>query len=57
MASLLRPARDLAENWDRDVAAELDAYLNHIEGIHKSTDISDEGHERRELDFVEAALL
>ncbi|KIZ05576.1 hypothetical protein MNEG_2383 [Monoraphidium neglectum] len=51
-AYLLQPIRDLAANWDIDIAAELEEYLEELEGI--SFAIEDCGPS---LNFAEAALL
>lgn len=49
---LLQPIRDLAANWDIDIAAELEEYLEELEGITFA--IEDCGPS---LNFAEAALL
>lgn len=51
-AELLRPIRDLAQNWAIDVAAELEDYMEELELIKVSFD---EG--QTELNFAEAAML
>ncbi|GBF92762.1 condensin-2 complex subunit H2 [Raphidocelis subcapitata] len=51
-AYLLQPIRDLAANWDIDIAAELEEYLEELEGITFA--IEDCGPS---LNFAEAALL
>lgn len=51
-AYLLQPIRDLASNWDIDIAAELEEYLEELEGITFA--IEDVGPS---LNFAEAALL
>lgn len=51
-AYLLQPIRDLAANWDIDIAAELEEYLEELEGITFA--IEDCG---TSLNFAEAALL
>ncbi|KAI8476661.1 MAG: hypothetical protein J3K34DRAFT_516252 [Monoraphidium minutum] len=51
-AYLLQPIRDLASNWDIDIAAELEEYLEELEGITFA--IEDCGPS---LNFAEAALL
>lgn len=53
MTNLFKPAKDLAENWTIDVAAELDAYLNQLETANREFDEDAPA----ELNFVEAALL
>lgn len=51
-AYLLQPIRDLAANWDINIAAELEEYLEELEGITFA--IEDCGPS---LNFAEAALL
>jgi hypothetical protein len=51
-AYLLQPIRDLAANWDIDIAAELEEYLEELEGITFA--VEDCGPS---LNFAEAALL
>lgn len=51
-AYLLQPIRDLAANWDIDIAAELGEYLHELDGI---TFAIQEGGPA--LNFAEAALL
>eukprot|EP00946_MAST-07B_sp_MAST-7B-sp1_P000475 g475.t1 len=53
---LLKPIRDLAENFSIDLAAELEDYLEELEGIEIS--FHDEASDAtRTLNFAEAALL
>jgi condensin-2 complex subunit H2 len=47
-AELLRPIRDLAQNWNIDVASELEDYMDELEDIKISFD---EGE--TELNFAE----
>ena len=55
-AHLLKPIRDLAENFSIDLAAELEDYLEELEGIEIS--FHDEASDAtRTLNFAEAALL
>jgi len=49
---LLQPIRDLALNWDIDVASELEQYLDEIEGVEFQFEGTAET-----LNFAEAALL
>ncbi|XP_031572907.1 condensin-2 complex subunit H2-like [Actinia tenebrosa] len=49
---LLQPIRDLTKNWDIDVAAQLEEYLNEIEKIQISFDGG-----KTTMNFAEAALL
>lgn len=56
MTNLLKSAKDLAENWTIDVAAELDTYLRQLESTQGTVDDDDENHPN-ELNFVEAALM
>ena len=49
---LLKPIRDLARNWDIDVASELEDYTREISEISFSFEGGDGG-----LDFAQAALL
>jgi len=63
--SLLEPIRDLAKNWDIDVASALEDYLEELEGI--SITLGDElrsavtdplaGDDSDTVNFAEAALL
>jgi len=48
---LLQPIKDLAETWNIDIAAELEQYLEELEGI----EMTFEGLQK--LNFVEAALV
>lgn len=50
--ALIQPIRDLASNWDVDIAEELDEYLEELDHIRISLD---QGHSH--LNFAEAALL
>eukprot|EP00884_Botryococcus_braunii_P002422 jgi/Botrbrau1/12180/Bobra.0186s0088.1 len=50
---LLQPIRDLAANWDVDIAAELEEYLEALENVSFSFDGSGE----TSLNFAEAALV
>jgi len=50
-ASLIKPIRDLAENWDVDIAHTLEDYLDDLEEIRLS--VEGQGN----LNFAEAALL
>jgi hypothetical protein len=61
-AHLLQPIRDLAVNWDVDIAGALEEYLEDIEGI--TITLGDElrsavsnGEELESINFAEAALL
>ena len=49
---LLKPIRDLARNWDIDVAAELEDYTAEISAVSFSFEGGEGG-----LDFAQAALL
>ena len=49
--SLLKPIRDLSENWSIDIAQELESYLDELGDIQVSFGGSDT------LNFAEAALL
>lgn len=51
-AHLLQPIRDLALNWNIDIAHELEDYLDDLEEITISFDEEDQN-----LNFAEAALL
>ncbi|XP_068959022.1 condensin-2 complex subunit H2 [Petaurus breviceps papuanus] len=51
-AHLLQPIRDLTKNWEVDVAAQLDEYLEELDQICISFD---EG--KTTMNFIEAALL
>ena len=51
-AYLLQPIRDLAANWDVNIAAELEEYLEELENLTFAI----EGH-GPSLNFAEAALL
>lgn len=46
------PRRDLADNWDVDIAQELEDYLEELESIQISVDGG-----KSSLNFAEAALL
>ena len=50
-AHLLEPIRDLAKNWDIDIASELEDYLSELESL---TITNEDG---TTMDFAEAALL
>lgn len=52
-AHLLKPIRDLAENWNIDVASELEEYLQTLEEL----DIVFDQESNKSLNFAEAALL
>src|SRR5690349_15653367 len=52
-ARLLQPIRDLVENWEIDLAAELEDYLGELEHVTISFSDSKGGT----LNFAEAALL
>jgi hypothetical protein len=62
---LLKPTRDLEQNWDIDVASELEAYLNQVEEqVNKAREglegcgVGDtEDDEPYQINFVEAALM
>eukprot|EP01083_Nonionella_stella_P071117 190838_1 len=51
-AYLLQPIRDLAKNWNIDIATELEDYLAELEDLKISFEGGSTG-----LDFIEAALL
>ncbi|CAM9617460.1 unnamed protein product [Chrysoparadoxa australica] len=53
---LLQPIRDLAANWDIDVAASLEGYLEELENVTISLE-SPDGSGPQKLNFAEAALL
>lgn len=53
-AWLLNPIRDLAQNWDIDIAQELEKYLEELGHVIISVDPSEI---RRKMNFAEAALL
>ena len=63
--SLLQPIRDLALNWDIDVASALEDYLDDLEGISITlgeelrTAVTDPlaGDDAESVNFAEAALL
>jgi len=50
---LLQPIRDLAANWDINIAGELEEYLEELENLTFSI----EGCVGPSLNFAEAALL
>lgn len=50
--SLIQPIKDLAANWDIDIAESLEEYLEELEGLRISLD---EGQST--LNFAEAALV
>lgn len=52
-AYLLQPIRDLAANWDINIAGELEEYLDELEKLTFSI----EGCAGPSLNFAEAALL
>ncbi|XP_053993286.1 uncharacterized protein LOC128884173 isoform X2 [Hylaeus volcanicus] len=62
---LLKPTRDLEQNWDIDVASELEAYLNQVEeqvtrakeGLDGCGVGDTEDDEPYQINFVEAALM
>ena len=49
---LLAPIRDLAENWNIDLASQLEEYLEEVEQLEITFD-----NGKTRIDFVEAALL
>lgn len=49
----LQPIRDLASNWDIDIAESLENYLDELENLSVTFDISG----NKDLNFAEAALL
>ncbi|TFJ83063.1 hypothetical protein NSK_005634 [Nannochloropsis salina CCMP1776] len=49
---LLQPIRDLARNWDIDIASSLEDYLDELDGMEISLDGG-----QTNLNFAEAALL
>ncbi|KAM3569153.1 hypothetical protein VYU27_008740 [Nannochloropsis oceanica] len=49
---LLQPIRDLARNWDIDIASSLEDYLDELDGLKISLDGG-----QTNLNFAEAALL
>lgn len=51
-AYLLQPIRDLAANWDIDIAAELGEYLSELDGVSFALEAGGPA-----LNFAEAALL
>jgi len=51
-AELIQPIRDMAINWDIDIASSLEEYLDELDNIR----VSIEGG-RANLNFAEAALL
>lgn len=59
---LLKPIRDLAVNWDVDIASALEEYLEDLEGItitlgeELRSAVSD-GEDIDTINFAEAALL
>ena len=55
-AHLLKPIRDLAENFNIDLATELEDYLEELEAITISFH-DEETNSKRQLNFAEAALL
>eukprot|EP01038_Epipyxis_sp_PR26KG_P012255 gene12255-16432_t len=60
--TLIQPIRDLAQNWDIDIAEELEGYLEELESLQISINNHDghadeEGNSNLTLNFAEAALL
>ncbi|XP_031439034.1 condensin-2 complex subunit H2 isoform X2 [Clupea harengus] len=51
-AQLLKPIRELAQNWDVDLASQLGDYLHELEGVQISFDGG-----KTTMNFAEAALL
>jgi condensin-2 complex subunit H2 len=49
---LLQPIRDLSQNWDIDIAAELESYLSELEQLVVTFDCG-----ATTMNFAEAALL
>ncbi len=49
----LQPIRDLASNWDIDIAESLENYLDELENLSVTFDVSG----NKDLNFAEAALL
>lgn len=66
-SNLLKPARDLAQNWSIDVASELEAYLTQVEQQHHNARAKDgtslcsagnaEDDDQKPFNFIEAALM
>lgn len=67
-STLLKPARDLAQNWSIDVASELEAYLTQVEEQQQQANRGKDGSssygsrdtdedEPRHFNFIEAALM
>lgn len=59
---LLQPIRDLAVNWDVDIASALEEYLEDLEGItvtlgEELRSAVNDGDEIETINFAEAALL
>eukprot|EP01122_Echinamoeba_exundans_P009129 TRINITY_DN3155_c0_g1_i1.p1 TRINITY_DN3155_c0_g1~~TRINITY_DN3155_c0_g1_i1.p1 ORF type:complete len:787 (+),score=235.97 TRINITY_DN3155_c0_g1_i1:43-2403(+) len=54
---LLQPIRDLAKNWDIDIAADLEAYLEEIGAISAQFDDDEAGDNYKPPNFAEAALV
>jgi condensin-2 complex subunit H2 len=55
-ANLLQPIKELAENWDIDIAAELEEYLEELEKVTFEFDEGDDG-KKTTFSFAEAALV
>ena len=51
-AELIQPIRDLALNWDIDIASSLEDYLDELDNVRLSLDGG-----KSNLNFAEAALL
>lgn len=56
---LLNPIRDLAKNWDIDVANSLEEYLDELSLVkfNENPDQNSRCHDKGSLNFAEAALL